>query len=86
MRVKRLEEGSSNITYDYKNSSIENNFLIKFQNFCRKHFLITLYINIGGFVIRDNEKRDHHHLPHSPPSEVEGVRIVFISFRKIAKK
>ncbi len=29
-----------------------------------------------------NEKRDHH---HSPPSEVEGVRIVVISFRNIAK-
>ncbi len=25
--------GSSNITYDYENSSIENNFSIKFQNF-----------------------------------------------------
>ncbi len=33
-----------------------------------------------------NEKRDHHYLPHSPPSEVEGVRIVVISFRNIAKK
>ncbi len=44
MRVRRLGEGSSNITYDYKNSSIENNFLIKFQNFYRKHFLVTLYI------------------------------------------
>ncbi len=32
-----------------------------------------------------NEKRDHPHLPHSPPSEVEGVRIVVISFRNIAK-
>ncbi len=32
-----------------------------------------------------NEKRDHPHLPHSPPSEVEGVRIVLISFRNIAK-
>ncbi len=30
-----------------------------------------------------NEKRDH---PHLPPSEVEGVRIVVISFRNIAKK
>ncbi len=40
-----------------------------------------------GFVIRDlqNEKRDHPHLPHSPLSEVEGVRIVVISFRNIAK-
>ncbi len=36
--------GSSNITYDYKNSSIENNFLIKFQNFRRKHFMVTLYL------------------------------------------
>ncbi len=43
MRVRRWEERSSNITYDYKNSSTENNFLIKFQNFCRKHFLVTLY-------------------------------------------
>ncbi len=33
-----------------------------------------------------NEKRDHSHLPHSHPSEVEGVRIVVISFRNIAKK
>ncbi len=41
MRVRRLGKGSSNITYDYKNSSIENNFLMKFQNFCRKHFLVT---------------------------------------------
>ncbi len=32
-----------------------------------------------------NEKRDHPHLLHSPPSEVEGVRIVVISFRNIAK-
>ncbi len=39
-----IGEGSSNITYDYKNSSIENSFLIKFQNFCWKHFLVTLYI------------------------------------------
>ncbi len=31
-------------------------------------------------------KRDHPHLPHSAPSEVEGVRIVIISFRNIAKK
>ncbi len=39
-------------------------------------------------VIRDlqNEKRDHPHLPHLPPSEVEGIRIVVISFRNIAKK
>ncbi len=46
------------------------------------------YINIAGFVIRDlqNEKRDHPHLLHSPPSEVEGVKIVVISFRNIAKK
>ncbi len=46
-----------------------------------------LYIYICGFVIRDfqNEKRDHPHLPHSTPSEVEGVRIVVISFRNIAK-
>ncbi len=29
------------------------------------------------------EKRDH---PHSPPSKVEGVKIVVISFRNIAKK
>ncbi len=32
------------------------------------------------------EKRDHPHLPHSPPSEVKGARIVVISFRNIAKK
>ncbi len=40
--------------------------------------------NHCGFVIRDlqNEKRDH---PHPPPYEVEGVRIVIISFRNIAK-
>ncbi len=44
MQVRRLGERSSNITHDYKNSSIENNFLIKFQNFCRKHFLVTLQI------------------------------------------
>ncbi len=43
MRVRRLGEDSSNITYDYKNFSKENNFLIKFQNFCRKHFLVSLY-------------------------------------------
>ncbi len=36
---RRLGEASSNITYDYKNSSTENNFF-KFQNFCRKHFLV----------------------------------------------
>ncbi len=42
MRVRRLGEGSFNITYDYKNSSIENNFLVKFQNFCWKYFLVTL--------------------------------------------
>ncbi len=42
----------------------------------------------GGFVIRDlqNEKCDRPHLPHSPPSEAEGVRIVVISFQNIAKK
>ncbi len=41
-----------------------------------------------GFVINDlqNEKRDHPHLPYSPPSEVKGVRIVVISFRNITKK
>ncbi len=44
MHVRWLGKGSSNITYDYKNSSIENKFLKKFQNFCRKHFLVTLYI------------------------------------------
>ncbi len=33
-----------------------------------------------------NEKREHPYLPHSPHSEVEGVRIVVISFRNIAKK
>ncbi len=33
-----------------------------------------------------NEKRDHSHLPYSTPSEVEGVTIVVISFRNIAKK
>ncbi len=49
----RLGEDSSNITYDYKNSSIENNFLIKFQNFCRKHFLVTLYIIIALLILRD---------------------------------
>ncbi len=43
MRVRQLGEGSSNITYDYKNSSIETNFLTKFQNVCWKHFLVTLY-------------------------------------------
>ncbi len=39
------------------------------------------------FVIRDlqNEKREHLHLPHSPPSEVEGVRMIVILFRNIAK-
>ncbi len=47
MCVRRLGEGSSNITNDYKNFSIENNFLIKFQNFCRKHFLVTLYWRNG---------------------------------------
>ncbi len=37
--------------------------------------------------IRDlqKEKRDHLYLPHSHPSEVEGIRIVVISFRNIAK-
>ncbi len=30
--------------------------------------------------------RDYLQLLHSPPSEVEGVRIVVTSFRKIAKK
>ncbi len=33
-----------------------------------------------------NEKRDHPHLPHSPASEVQGVKIVVISFQNIAKK
>ncbi len=44
--------------------------------------------NTFGFVIRDlqNEKRDHPSTPHSPPSEVQGVRIGVISFRNIAKK
>ncbi len=39
-------------------------------------------------MIRDlrNEKRDHPHLRRSSSSEVEGVRIVVISFRNIAKK
>ncbi len=32
-----------------------------------------------------NGKCDYPHLPHSPPSEFEGVRIVVISFRNIAK-
>ncbi len=32
-----------------------------------------------------NEKRDHSQLTHSPTSEVEGVRIVIISFRNITK-
>ncbi len=32
------------------------------------------------------QHRDHSHLLHSPPSEVEGVRIVVISFRNIAKR
>ncbi len=34
-------------------------------------------------IYRDlqNEKHDH---PHSPPSEVDGVRIVVISFQNIA--
>ncbi len=48
--VGRLEEGSFNITYDYKNSSIENDFFIKFQNFCRKHFLVTLYHTLMEFI------------------------------------
>ncbi len=50
----------------------------------------NLYRNffIYIFLIRNlqNEKRDHPHFPHSPPSEVEGARIVLISFRNIAKK
>ncbi len=54
-----------------------------------RNFLYTykLYQHCG-FVIRDlqNEKRNHPHLPHSPFSEVEGVRIVVISFRNIDKK
>ncbi len=56
-----------------------------YRNFLYIH--IYEYINCG-FVMRDlqNEKRDHPHLPHSPPFEVEGVRIVVISFRNIAKK
>ncbi len=33
-----------------------------------------------------NEKREHPHLPNTFPSEVEGVRIVVISFRNVAKK
>ncbi len=51
--IRRLDvyqaigEGSSNLTYDYKNCLIENNFLIKFQNFFRKHFLVTLY---NGYI------------------------------------
>ncbi len=44
MRVRRFWQDSSNIIYDYKNSSVENNFLIKFQNFYQKHFLVTLYV------------------------------------------
>ncbi len=50
-------------------------------------FIVTSFIYIYIFVIRDlqNEKRDHLHLPHSSPSEVEGVRIVVISFRNIAE-
>ncbi len=32
-----------------------------------------------------NEKRDHPIYLHLPPSEVEGVRIVVISFRNIIK-
>ncbi len=35
-------------------------------------------------MIRDLQNKKHHH-PHSLPSEIEGVRIVVISFRNIAK-
>ncbi len=61
MRVRRLGEGSSNITYDYKNSSIENNFLMKFQNFCQKHFLVTLYkyINDACHLACNNRPSTH---------------------------
>ncbi len=48
----------------------------------------VIYIYICWFVIRDlqNEKRDHPYLPHSIPSEVEGVRMlnfvkIFINYR-----
>ncbi len=33
-----------------------------------------------------NEKREHPHLLHSLPSEVEAVRIVVISVRNVANK
>ncbi len=54
----------------------------------RNFLYICIYIyKHCGFVIRNlqNEKSDHPHLPHSPPSEVEGVSIVVITFRNIAK-
>ncbi len=51
---------------------------------------IYIYTRILTLRIRNQgppkQKRDHPHLPHSPPSEVEGVRIVVISFQNIAKK
>ncbi len=39
-----------------------------------------------GQIVSKNNRVDHPRLPHSTPSEVEGVRIVVISFRNIAKK
>ncbi len=36
--------------------TIENNFLIKFQNFCRKHFLVTLYMEIEYFSGKSSQK------------------------------
>ncbi len=56
------------------------------MNFYSSNFVGWDILN-GSPIIRDvqNEKRDLRQLPHSPPSEVKGVRIV-ISFRNIAKK
>ncbi len=54
MRVRPLGEDSSSITYDYKNSSIEKNFLIKFQKFCWKHFLVTLYKHLNSIRMIKN--------------------------------
>ncbi len=45
--------------------------------------ILTLRIRIRDL---QNEKCEHPHLPHSPPSEVEGVGIVVISFGNIAQK
>ncbi len=50
---------------------------------CIVRSISHIYIKRCGFLIRDlqNEKRDHP----LPPSEVERVKIVVISFRNIAK-